>query len=911
MSAVEQDAGRWQRLEELFAEAIELPAPSRDRFIERATHDDTELRRQLRALVDHDSSAGARIQRAVRNAAESAAAPMEWAGRRVGPYRITREIGRGGMGIVFQAVRDDDEYRKTVALKIAPWWRDLELLRERFRHERQILASLEHPNIARFLDGGTHQGIPYFAMEYVEGVAVTAYAQQRGLRLREKIELFRHVCAAVHYAHQNLVVHRDLKPGNILVTSEGVPKLLDFGIARLLGPSEEMGRQTATGGAPWTPDYASPEQVRALPITTRADIYSLGLTLFELITGERGQVADTSSPLALDRSVCETEVPRASQRAAGRGERALARQLRGDLDTIIATAIRKEPERRYNSVAALSEDLDRYLRGLTVAARPGTAVYRAWKLVGRHRVGAAAGALVMLSLGGGVAATVYQARRAEHRFQQVRKLANSVLFGVHDRLQNLAGATETREWAVRTALEYMDDLAKDAGQDRSILKELASAYLKIGDVQGYPVAPNLGHREAALISYRKAEEIAQRLAASGRDIEVRRLLARSRQRAGVLLRNSRQTAASIQEFRSALADAEPLYAANPGNAEDARLLATILMTLGQAQSAAGEVAEASRLWLRSAEVNARSAAARGASEEAQLAGTGKYVIRALMYRGDLETAERIGLEGVRLREAVAAGQHANIAVLRDLANSYGDLAYVYFHPSYLSLGDRRTAALWQWKSLAIARELAAADPSNAAAQSDLNISEVDYCAALDGINPAKAISICRDSLAVTNRWPQMSADGAFAHLAIGLERLGRRREALDALRSALRIRQEFYRQDPGHFVIRQQMLRGHIQMAGLLLTSGDSAGALEQNRQSVEMAEQLALAIPSNLLARRDLADAYESMGNYFQSRDRAQARLWYQKSFDLWTEWPRLAHSGRMDQARRLRAQHLLARVK
>lgn len=911
MNTVEQDAGRWQRLEELFAQAVELPPHRRDAFIQQAAGGDAELRQKLQALLDHDASAGARIQRAVRNATESAAAPMEWAGRRVGPYRITREIGRGGMGIVFEAVRDDDEYRKTVALKIAPWWRDLELLRERFRHERQILASLEHPNIARFLDGGTHQGIPYFAMEYVEGVPLTTYAQQRRLRLRDRIELFRQVCAAVHYAHQNLVVHRDLKPGNILVTGDGVPKLLDFGIARLLGPSDGIGRQTATGAAPWTPDYASPEQVRALPITTRADIYSLGLILFELLTGERGQVADTSSPLALDRSVCETGVPRASQRAAAKGERGLARQLRGDLDTIIATAIRKEPERRYNSVAAFSEDLDRHLRGLTVEARPGTAAYRAWKLVRRHRVVAAAAALVLVSLAGGVAATVYQARRAERRFQQVRKLANSVLFGVHDRLQNLAGATETREWAVRTALEYLDDLAKDAGQDRSLLEELASAYLKIGDVQGYPVAPNLGHREAALVSYRKAEQIAQLLVTRNRDAAARRLLARSRQRVGAILRGLRQTAPAIVEFRSALADAEPLYAADPANAEDAGLLATILLTLGQAKSAAGDLAEAGRLWLRAAEVSSRSAQARGASQEAQLARTGKYVIRALMYSGDLEGAERAGIEGVRLREAAAAGQPANAAFQRDLANSYGDLAYVYFHHGFLSFGDAQSAAPLLEKSLAIARELAAADPSNAAAHSDLNISEVDYCAALDRINPVKAVPLCRASLALADRWPHVNSEDGLAQLSIGLERLGRRQEALDALRSALKIREQLAREDPGHFVIRQQLLRGHIQMAGLLLDSGDAAGALEQNEQSVQMAEELAAAIPTNLLARRDLADAYESFGNYLRSRDRTQARAWYQKSLDVWTEWPRFAHSGRMDQARRLRAQQLLARVK
>jgi eukaryotic-like serine/threonine-protein kinase len=230
-----------------------------------------------------------------------------WIGRRYGAYRITRAIGRGGMGLVFEAVRDDDEFRKTVALKIAPPWQDAATVRERFRVERQILAGLEHVNIAGFLDGGTDHGEPYFVMEYVEGVPITAYCRDRQLGLRPTIELFRRICAAVHFAHESLVVHRDLKPANILVTAEGTPKLLDFGIATILDPLADANATRATIGAPWTPDYTSPEQVRGRPVTTRTDVYSLGLILYELLCGARGQVADPSTPLALDRSICEAE----------------------------------------------------------------------------------------------------------------------------------------------------------------------------------------------------------------------------------------------------------------------------------------------------------------------------------------------------------------------------------------------------------------------------------------------------------------------------------------------------------------------------------------------------------------------------------------------------------------------------
>jgi hypothetical protein len=919
MSTVNQDARpardpegrRWERLEELFAAAADLPRNLQQEFVDRETAADPELGRQLRALLHCDTGAHDRITRAVDRAAKAAAISADWTGRRIGPYLVLREVGRGGMGMVFDAVRDDGEYSKTVALKIAPWWRDLNLLGERFRHERQILASLEHPNIARFLDGGTHQGIPYFAMEFVKGVPITRYAEEHGLKLRERVDLFRQVCAAVQYAHQGLVVHRDLKPGNILVTHEGVPKLLDFGIAKLLSPAEDGGGNTMSGGAPWTPDYASPEQVRARPVTTRTDVYSLGLVLYELLTGERGQVADTTSPLALDRSVCETEVPLASSRALARGDQALARQLRGDLDTIVATATRKEPERRYDSVADFSDDLWRYLRGLPVKARPGTAAYRAGKLIRRHRLVAAAITLVIAAVAGGVFTTIHQARRAERRSQQVRKLATSVLFGLQDRLQNLAGATETRAWAVRTALEYMDDLAKDSAQDRSVLAELATGYLKVGDLQGYGVSPNLGNREAALASFRKAEGIAERLDAQKDDADARRLLSRSHLRIAGLLRSFHRTAASIAEYRRALPLAEALYSANPTGAEDASLLSTTLGGFGSAQSAAGDLAEASRLWLRAADVSARAAEQSGDALRAQSARTGKYVIRAHMYSGDLEAAERLALEGVRVQERAAELQPGTIAARRNLSNAYGDLAYIYFHPAFLSYGDRRTAARYMEKSLQIARALASEDPSNATAQLDLDITEVDYCQDLNGPVPAQGIRYCRDSLALAAKWPQLSADEGLAGLADGLQRLGRLQEAREALNSAMRLREDLYRQDPEHFVLRQILLRGHIQMAGLLSAMRDDAGALEQNRQAVALAEELSAAIPTNLLARRDLADAYESLGRYFEHGDSAQARAWYQKSLDLWTAWPTFAHTGRMDQARRRQAQQAVARCR
>ena len=421
---------------------LDLPVDERAAFVARETSGDAPLASALAGMLASSDDAARRISAIVETAAGSLAPDGAWVGRRIGPYRVIREIGRGGMGLVFEAVRDDDEYRKRVALKAAPWWRDTDAVRERFRFERQILAELEHPHIARFLDGGTDGGLPYFVMEYVEGRPITAFCEDRRLDVRQRLELFRLVCHAVHAAHERLIVHRDLKPANILVGEDGSPRLLDFGIAKLLDPVAEPG---VTDGEPiWTPDYASPEQARGRSATTRTDVYSLGLVLYEILCGERAQRAD--------RSICETDPPPPSVCAAARGDRERARRLRGDLDTIVMMAIRKEPERRYGAVAALSDDLGKYLEGRPIHARPGTPLYRAGKLLRRHALGAAAALLVAASLAAGTVATAYQARRAERRFDQVRALANAFVFDVHDRIESLAGATEARKAIVQTAL---------------------------------------------------------------------------------------------------------------------------------------------------------------------------------------------------------------------------------------------------------------------------------------------------------------------------------------------------------------------------------------------------------------------------------------------------------------------------
>ena len=383
----------WSRLEDLFHRAAEIPAAQRSAFLDGECAGDPRLRAEVESLLGHDAPPGAGFQDAIQREAEAVAARQWPIGRRIGAYRVTGIIGEGGMGAVYSAVRDDDQYRKEVAIKLVRHGLESEALVQRFRAERQILASLEHPYIARLLDGGaTDEGLPYLVMELIRGEPITLYVAGHSLPLEARIRLFQKVCDAVQHAHSSFVVHRDLKPANILVTEEGTPKLLDFGIARVANPA--AGDGSVTRISLWTPDYASPEQVLAQPVTPRTDVYSLGLVLFELLTGKRAQTADNSSPSALERSICQTEVPLASAHAP----RPLARQISGDLDTIIQKATQKDPERRYASAGDLAADLASYLERRPVRARKDSALYRISKFLRRNWLPAGAAAAVVLSL---------------------------------------------------------------------------------------------------------------------------------------------------------------------------------------------------------------------------------------------------------------------------------------------------------------------------------------------------------------------------------------------------------------------------------------------------------------------------------------------------------------------------------
>lgn len=411
---------RWERVAELFDAAVALAEPERAKFLEQECADDPELRAEIESLLAADEEASEFMEDSPLEVPRElfAETTTELSGEKFGAYRITREIGRGGLGTVYLGQRADEAFEKEVAIKAVRRGLDTEDILRRFRAERQILAQLDHPNIARLIDAGsTEEGRPYFVMEYVEGAPICSYCETRKLSTTERLQLFRLVCSAVTYAHQRLVIHRDIKPSNILVSGDGVPKLLDFGIAKLLSADDEMFTQTAPGLRAMTPEYASPEQVRGLPITTSTDIYSLGVLLYELLTGQKPYRLTTHTQEELSRAVTDEIPERPSTAAADNQHSAISNQqsLRGDLDTIVLMALRKEPARRYSSVAQFSEDIRRHLDGRPVMARKDTFQYRAAKFVRRNKVGVAAAALVVLSLITGMVLALTQARIAREQ----------------------------------------------------------------------------------------------------------------------------------------------------------------------------------------------------------------------------------------------------------------------------------------------------------------------------------------------------------------------------------------------------------------------------------------------------------------------------------------------------------------
>jgi tetratricopeptide (TPR) repeat protein len=813
----------WGRLKEIFEAALQKPLPEREAFLDRVCTD-PELRTEAGKLLAAHDQAGTFIEDSpVAGLAAAHAEPAHdaWLGRRVGPYRLLAEIGRGGMGTVYRAVRDDDQYRKEVAIKLV---QDLGsgFVLDRFLNERQILAGLDHPHIARLLDGGTtSDGRPYLVMDLVEGEPIDVYGQRRALDVKAKLELFREVCGAVQYAHQNLVVHRDIKPGNILVTRDGTPKLLDFGIAKLLRADGDVRSPpgTVTQFRALTLDYASPEQVRGQPITTASDVYSLGVLLYELLTGQRPHAAKT--PEELVRAIGEAEPPRPST---------VVPELRGDLDNILMMALRKEPSRRYASVEQFSEDVRRYLASLPVIARQDTLRYRATKFVGRHRLGVVASALLTASLVGGMVATSRQARiaraeraRAEKRFDDLRKLANDFLFEFHDAIANLPGSTPARELVVKRAAQYLDSLAAESTNDVGLKRELAAAFERLGDAQGGAGGANLGDPKGALASYTKALDIMGALAARPAPPVADGLkLAELELRLSTFFVGTGELPRAEERAKTAVSRIEALRVPGAVPGETERQLASAYNRLGYAQGLGGDE------------------------------------------RGARESIER----SVSICEAFCAAHPDDMGARASLASALNTLALRYWQA-----GQVESALSSCRKARIIQEALAAGDPNNARLRRDLVVTlraEANYLSGSGHSDEAlrtfaRALSLVEANLAADprNRWDQVAVMMVCRSFGQALRSGGRREAAKLQYRRAVLVGEQVLQEDPTSGFTRNELAVTYEGLGSILV---GRAGAAEPS----EGCHFLALS--------RKLFEALEREGHLSQTfadvRDEA-VKLW------------------------------------
>jgi serine/threonine protein kinase len=802
--------------------------------------------------------------------------PTPLIGLEIGHYKIVRELGRGGMGDVFLAQRADGEFEKQVAIKIVKRGMDTESILRRFMMERQILANLEHPNIARFLDGGTTEdGLPYFVMEYVEGEPITDYCDAHRLNTTERVRLFQKVCAVVQHAHQRLIVHRDLKPSNILVRPDGAPKLLDFGIAKLLNPdwTGETTEETTSAFRLMTPEYASPEQMRGLPITTATDVYSLGVVLYELLSGHRPfrfpsrlpeeivRVLLTEEPIRPSDAVTRIEEPRATAEASstptpesvsrtreGRVEK-LRRRLLGDLDNIVLKALRKDLERRYLSVQEFSEDIRRHLEGLPVSARPDTFTYHAGKFIQRHKSSVAMAAIIIIILLSATGITAWQARvakrerdLAQRRFNEVRKLAHLVVFDYHDSIEKLPGSTPVREKMVKDAIEYLDNLSTEDQNDPTLQQELAAAYQKVGDVQGNPFFANLGDQPGALASYRKALRIREELHhASPMDQRTKFELADSYKSMGDILWSTGENKESLANYHKAFWTFTELANADPKNLKYRSRISNALSGLGHVQEQMGDYSTALETYRRMLTNSETLLAAEPMSVEYRRGiavadlKVGDTLRNVGDYKGSLDCFEKAAAIFSEIYET----DKNNVPIMRSLA-----LALVRIADIQGKLNQGKAAIASHQKTIALQNQISTADPENIQGRFDL-------AASYAGLS---------ESFRIQNKLD----------------------EAVANIRVSLQILIEALKKNPSQSQPRGFLGSGYLILGEILQAKHDLNAALANDLKALAILE----AEPVRSARIEDLAICYENIGDIHTARsDWKAAKETYQKSLAVWQE--------------------------
>lgn len=738
---------RWEKAGELFHEALELPAGERRGWLREVCGDDTEMFGEVESLLGSDADGAGRILEGKIEPAFTALLRADTP-ERAGPYRLVRELGRGGMGTVYLGERDDDEYQTKVAIKLVRRGMDTGIILNRFYRERQTLARLQHPNIARLLDGGTtSEGEPYIVMEFIEGEKITDYCRQHELSTGRRLELFLDVCKAVDYAHRQFVVHRDLKPGNILVDRTGAVKLLDFGICKLLQTQPVAGDETAEfGPTPLTPDYSSPEQVRGEATTIVSDVYSLAAVLYELLTGVRPHKIAEYTLRGIERGICEEEILKPSSVCESR---ALSRQLQGDLDNILLLALQKDPRRRYETIEQFAADIRRHLAHQPVKARPDTLAYRTGKFVRRRHGLVVSGALVLLTLLAGVLVSMRSARIANENLQLVRQLSNTFVFDVYDVVRDLPGSTRARQLIVQTGLSYLDNLSRNASGDVGLQLELAAAYRRIGDVQGAVMGANLGDTTSAMASYRKALALLEAVLA--RDPAQEKALSQILSlhlAMGAVLEYTKDPKEAVATYRKAEQIAEEVRQRSPEDSGLLMHLAHAHTALGRGLHRAGDLPAARRSYVRAQELYEPLVAADPGNQMLQSSLATAYAGVALSdaRMGRMEQALEGHRKAAAVREKLVALDHANVTYQRELMFAYSHVGDVLGNPNLPNLGDTVRAAEAYGKMRDVARKVHEADPSDQRARGDYGIALTRVAALVPDVRARDRVQILQQAL---------------------------------------------------------------------------------------------------------------------------------------------------------------------
>jgi serine/threonine protein kinase len=844
------DSNLWDRVELLFLEAAELRPEARPLFLDDACAGNPQLRAEVESLLANDIEADTLISRPLE---QESALVLNWTpleGERLGSYRLIREIGRGGMGAVYLATRDDDQYQKQVAVKVVRRGMDTADVLQRFRHERQILAGLEHPFIARLIDGGcTQDGRPFLVMELVEGERIDRYCRDRNPPIEDRCRTFLKVCEAVSYAHRKLVVHRDLKPGNILLTVDGSPKLLDFGLAKILDP-EIDGRltQAAAQSRPLTPDYASPEQLRGEALTTATDIYSLGVILRELLAGTRPN---------------------------------------RDLDNIVIMATRQEIDRRYVSVDEFAQDIRCSLDSRPVKARADSLWYRTAKLLRRRRWALLAAAAVLASLVGGIVIAMSQARRAEDRLAQMVSLSNNSLSDVAALMERLSGTVAARKELIGGTLDSLEKLSKDAGRNTPLRIALARAYLRLGELQGGPDSANMGDVTGALKSYRAATSLLDGAPSQPRSSGQRLVVWLNVQHnTGKLLAARNDVAGATAVLRHAVDVVNALPAADLAGRDVSRHRAGLYLALSRATFHANlpqarDYAADHR--------NTLAALVKQYPADADL----RYDLSVahielgwvLLHLGDPETAAAHYQQSMQLREQLVKERPADALYRRSLMLAYEHVGSVQGGVLMPNLGKTEVARAYYKMALPL-EEAAAADPQNSQAAGDyagflLKSASLDV--GRDGL--AESLATLRRAVAIfESQGPHVyDLKIATTYIYIGqrLVAMARYPEAVAQFQHTLSIADAFHSAHPLDWDAFERSAEAELGITRALMLSGNRAGAWEHAGRLVLKAKESRGHAPESPLhgswaaqAQLSLAAVHRTFQEWAPARDAAQQAI-------------------------------------